>query len=401
MQQSVEVPGSSAIVLDDGVLEPLQLDPKAGVAFPRRCYAASHIALLPGYAEVPHSLERMGKPEEFVDWIDWEHCASYRKRLDSLGFGIAEAMDTAQRFELGWDGAKKLMEATSKLKLANGFIGAASADHADSISSPADLSRAIAEQIQFIQSVDGIPIILPQPWLTKAGATEEDYARVYCDAIDACDGPILLHWLSEAFHPGMRGYFPGESLRTILNHDPKKVRGMKVSMLDRELEETLRSSIASNDQVILTGDDYNFVPLIEGHSQEARALPSLGGRPLPGGEFSHALLGILNAIAVPASLAIRHLGEGNLEAYRQIMGPCEELSREIFKAPVSHYKCGVAFLAWLNGHQPNAMLVNHEEAARSTDDYVRIAELASAAGAIEDAGAAAERLREFLAAASL
>jgi hypothetical protein len=401
MQHSVEVPGASSIVLDDGVLEPLKLDSKTGIVFSRRCYAASHIALLPGYAEVSHSLDSPGKPEDFVEWIDWDHCASYRRRLDDFGFGIAEAMDTAQRFELGWAGAKKLMEATSKLKLANGFIGAASADHADSISSKADLSRAIAEQIQFIQSVDGIPIVLPQPWLTKIGANEEDYARVYCDAIDACDGPILLHWLSEEFHPGMRGYFPGESLRTILNHDPKKVRGMKVSMLDRELEETLRASIAPNDQVILTGDDYNFVPLIEGHSQESRALPSLGGRPLPGGEFSHALLGILNAIAVPASLALRHLSQGSVAAYRQIMEPCEALSREIFKAPVSHYKAGVAFLAWLNGHQPNAMLVNHEEAARSTDDYVRIAELASAAGAIEDAGAAAERLQGFLTAASL
>ena len=168
---------------------------------------------------------------------------------------------------------------------------------------------------------------------------------------------------------------------------------MKISMLDRELEETLRADIAKSDQVILTGDDYNFVPLIEGHSQSSRELPELGGLPLRGGEFSHALLGILNAIAVPASLALQHLAQGNVEAYRQIMGPCETLGREIFKAPVTRYKSGVAFLAWLNGHQPNQMLVNHEELGRSREDYLRIAQLASEAGAIENAEAAAERLQ--------
>ncbi len=99
---------------------------------------------------------------------------------------------------------------------------------------------------------------------------------------------------------------------------------------------------------------------------------------------------------MPASLALQHLGRGDVETYRQIMEPCEALGREIFKAPVQRYKSGVVFLAWLNGHQENRMLVNHEEHGRSAEDYVRIAELASAAGAIEDSEAAAARLRDLL-----
>lgn len=401
MQRSIEIPGATGIVLDDSVLEPFQIDgsdtdSKTSPALPRLCFAASHIAMLPGYDAVPHSLANPGTADEIAEWIDWETSMAFRRRLDGLGFGIAEAMDTAQRFELGWTAASRLIEETGQLGLTNGFVGAASADHADSIESFADLSRAITEQIAFVQKAGGIAIILPQPWMTQRGAKEADYVRVYCDAIDASEGPILLHWLGAPFHAAMEGYFPGESLRTILAHDPAKVRGMKISMLDQELEESLRRHIAADDQVILTGDDYNFVPLIQGYSQESRELPDLGGLSLSSGDYSHALLGILNAIAVPASLALQHLGRGDVESYRRIMDPCEALGREIFKDPVQRYKSGVVFLAWLNGHQPNRMLVNHEENARSREDYLRIAELASLAGAIEDAEAASARLQEFL-----
>jgi hypothetical protein len=401
MQLSVAVPGATEIVLDDSVLDPFRIEPGSAAAtsspvLPRRCFAASHVAMLPGYAEVQHSMANPGSAEEIAEWIDWDTSMAFRKRLDGLGFGIAEAMDTAQRFELGWAGASRLIEETGRLGLTNGFVGAASADQADSIDSTADLSRAIAEQIAFVQKAGGIAIILPQPWMTQHGATEDDYVRVYCDAIDASEGPILLHWLGAPFHAAMEGYFPGNSLRTILAHDPAKVRGMKISMLDRELEESLRRSIATDDQVILTGDDYNFVPLIQGSSQESRKLPDLGGLPLRGGDFSHALLGILNAIAVPASLALQHLDRGDLDAYTKIMDPCEALGREIFKHPVQRYKSGIVFLAWLNGYQPNPMLVNHEEAARAREDYLRIAEMASQAGAIENAEAASARLRAFL-----
>ena len=39
-------------------------------------------------------------------------------------------------------------------------------------------------------------------------------------------------------------------------------------------------------------------------------------------------------------------------SYRALIGPTEELSRQVFAAPTFYYKTGVAFLSWLNGHQP-------------------------------------------------
>ncbi len=382
------------ISLDDGVLSGWG-EPAVATELPRRCYAAAHVVMRDGYAGVGHDIDSPGSADEIAEWIDWEPTMAQRRRLDSRGMGIAEAMDTAQRFELGWVGARELLRRTGELRLANGFVGAASSDQLQKIGSTTELVDAVAEQVAFVRSVGGVPIVLPQPWLTASGASEATFVDVYRSIIDASDGDVLLHWLGEVFHPSMRGYFPGASLRTILAHDPAKVRGLKISMLDRELEETLRLELLERDQVILTGDDYNFGPLIEGRDQAGRPVANLDERQLEAGDFSHALLGIFDVIARPAAAALRKLGAGDLEGYRTIMGPNEALGRAIFETPVQRYKAGIAFLAWLNGWQSNPMLANHEERTRATDHYVRIAELASCAGVIEDAELATERLRSW------
>ena len=54
------------------------------------------------YAEVPHSIDAPGSPEEIAEHIDWDATLAVRARADGLGMGVAESMDTAQRFELGW-----------------------------------------------------------------------------------------------------------------------------------------------------------------------------------------------------------------------------------------------------------------------------------------------------------
>ena len=95
-------------------------------------------------------------------------------------------------------------------------------------------------------------------------------------------------------------------------------------------------------------------------------------------------------------MALRLLDAGDAEGYRELMGRCERLGRVIFEAPVQRYKSGIAFLAWLNGLQANRMLANHEEHARSLDYYLRVAEAASDAGAIEDAELAAGRLAALI-----
>ena len=381
MSATVHGPDGRVLQLEDTVLAPFEARVDGTAPLPRRCFAAAHVAMLPGYAEVAHSLERPGPADEIAAHIDWETTLAFRERIDRCGMGVAEAMDTAQRFELGWDGARALIERTGALGLENGFVGAASTDQLATIPDLDALAGAMVEQVRFVRGCGGIPILLPQPWLTGSGAGEEEFVRFYTDVIDASEGEVLLHFLGEMFHPSMRGYFPGDSLRRVLTHDPEKLRGLKLSLLDRELEETLRAELSPRGQVILTGDDYNFAALIEGQPGPARDLAPLGGRPLSGGPFSHAL---------------RLLDAGDVEGYRELMGRCERLGRVIFEAPVQRYKSGIAFLAWLNGLQENRMLANHEEHARSLDYYLRVAEAASDAGAIEDAALAAGRLAALI-----
>ncbi len=290
MRIDVDLPGIGAMTLDDGVIQANELAPHP--VLPRRCYAAGHVVMKESYGASPHSLEAPGSAAEIASAIDWDATMALRVRVDAYGMGIAEAMDTAQRFELGWTGAKELLRRTGELNLRNGFVGAASSDHRETIDGVDDLASAISEQVTFIRECGGVPIVLPQPWMTASNMDEDAYVRLYTQVIDASEGPLLMHWLGEAFHAGMRGYFPGNSIDTILAHDPDKVRGLKLSLLDAAYEESLRARIAPRGQVILTGDDYNFSGLILGGSQEARPLASLGGLPLFGGDFSHALLGI-------------------------------------------------------------------------------------------------------------
>ena len=78
------------------------------------------------------------------------------------------------------------------------------------------------------------------------------------------------------------------------------------------------------------------------------------------------------------------------------MTACENLGRTIFEAPTSSYKVALAFLAWLNGHQENSMLINHLEQCRDQDHLLRVTRLASEAGVIVDAEGAAEKVHSIL-----
>ena len=165
----------------------------------------------------------------------------------------------------------------------------------------------------------------------------------------------------------------------------------------------MRQELAARGQIVLTGDDFHFSRLILGGDPGAgHATPppilgqgALGRLKFSLGDFSHALLGVFDGIAEPASVALNLLAQGDGEGYREVMDPCEELGRWLFQEPTRHYKAGLAFLAWLNGLQENFQLVNHEERTRDRQHYLRTAELAARAGAIADASLAAERLEAF------
>jgi hypothetical protein len=394
MKQVVELEGRE-LELSDEVLRPYRasLAGEDPVAAQRLVFAAAHLVLKEPYAQVPHSLASPGASAELAGWIDWDATMALRVELDSLGFGIAEAMDTAQRFDIGWETAAELIRRTGELGLVHDFAAGAGIDHLGPAPGEEALIEGVAHQAQLIQEAGGIPVLLPLLPLARAKASEEDYVRVYGAILERCEGPLFVHWLGEMFLPDLAGYFPGESFERVMELDPSKVRGAKLSLLDADLERRLRAGLLERDQLMLTGDDFHFGDLMWGDAPQRTT--RVGVRDVPLGDFSHGLLGIFDVIAEPASLALEFLARGDETRYRSLMEPCELLSRHLFQAPTRHYKAGLALLSWLNGLQPNPMLAQHEERARDREHYLTAVELASRAGVLRDADLAAERLGQL------
>jgi len=79
------------------------------------------------------------------------------------------------------------------------------------------------------------------------------------------------------------------------------------------------------------------------------------------------------------------------------MTPTVPLSRAIFEPPTYHYKVGVAFLAWLNGFQPQFAMLGGLQRRRPARHLIRVFELAVAARALIDPDLAVERMSELAA----
>ncbi len=387
------VTAHGAVELDDGVLD-ADRAALAGVSgvVPRRVYAAAHLVLRDGYAgEVGEAL---------VERVDWEATAGVRRFLAGEGFGVAEAMDTAQRFQIGWPVAKRLIEECGALGLGQGFVAGAGTDQRAGVGSRAELVDAVVEQCAMIRAAGGVPVVLPMPWLVAEGCGPEDYVDVYRAIVRQAGGPLLVHWLGAMFLPELDGYFPGDSFDRVMDLDPEVVCGCKLSLLDSALELRVRRRLLPRGQVVFTGDDFAFGRLMRGGDPgvadtgiaPVESWRELDGRPLALGDFSHALLGVFDAIARPASLALRALAAGDVARWERLMTRCEALGRHVFAPPTRFYKTSLAFLSWLNGRQPNPLLVAHEERARDLDHLLATARLASRCGAIDDAILAAERL---------
>ncbi len=395
MRVTVDTP-SGPLELEDGRLTAhaarLHTGPRPRPV--RLAFAAAHVCMRAEYAAVPHRHDEIVPGAEIEPFIDWEATLAVRKRLDRHGFGVAEAMDTAQRFQVGWPVAARLIECTGALRLKHGFCAGAAADHLSAEHDEAALIEGVAWQAGFIRRHGGVPVLLPMPRLSLEGYDEEGFVRVYGAILERVEGPVLVHWLGPMFLASLEGYFPGDSFRRVMALDPAKVRGAKLSLLDAGLERGLRLELAARDQLLLTGDDFHFADLIDGEAPTGAT--ALGEREVATGDFSHALLGVLDAVHEPAGIALALLARGDRAAYRELMEPCEVLGRHLFEPPTQHYKAGIAFLSWLAGGQPNPMLPVHEERARDTAHLVEAARLASAAGLFRDAAAAAGRLRAFL-----
>ncbi len=322
--------------------------------------------------------------------IDWEATMSFRGHLVDLGLGIAEAMDTAQRgMGLDWPGALELIRRTKQAfpnaRVANGC----GTDHLDpaEANSLDDVRRAYLEQVEGIQAAGGRIIVMASRALARVAQSPEDYISVYKDVLEACDEPVILHWLGEMFDPALRGYWGASTFEDalpvaleIIEDNVDRVDGIKISLLDAGKEIEMRLKLPKPVRMY-TGDDFNYPELIAGD----------------GTHFSHALLGIFDPIAHHAAAAVSALGDGDLDRYGAIFNPTVPLARHIFKAPTQYYKTGVVFLAWLNGHQDHFKMLGGAEAMRSLPHFVECFKLADACGALRDPDLAIARMRQLLA----
>jgi hypothetical protein len=367
----------------DGKVEQYQVRaPKAfrkpAKPFTRVAYAAAHVVADPLSSKEPW-LEAA---------IDWESTIAYRRHLSSWGFGIAEAMDTAQR-GMGLDWANSLELIRRTLEAVPGALVASGAgtDHLQGKASVAEVIAAYEMQCAAIEKLNGRIILMASRALAAGATSPDDYAKVYDRILGQVKQPVIIHWLGEMFDPALEGYWGRKDhyqamdvCLDVLSRNASKVDGIKISLLDKDKEIAMRRRLPKGVRMY-TGDDFNFAELIEGDAQG----------------YSDALLGIFDSIAPAASQALTHLGSGENAKFNEVLAPTVPLSRHIFKAPTRFYKTGVVFMAWLNGHQEHFVMVGGQQSARSILHLAELFRLADEAGLLEQPELACRRMKQLLA----
>ncbi len=342
----------------------------------RSVYAAAHVAARPG-----------GE-------IDWAATIAFRDFLWDYGFGVAEAMDTAQRGTgLSWAQAGELIARSAARAAERGTVIAAGAGTDQLPPGPHPLPAIVAayeEQLDLVQSAGAGVILMASRALAASARSGRDYLNVYLHLLPQADRPVILHWLGPAFDPALAGYWAAPDFETaaglvvtLAERAAGKVAGVKLSVLDAGQEVALRRRLPPGVR-LYTGDDFHYDELIGGDAEG----------------HSDALLGAFAAVTAPAAAALHALDAGDLASYRAAIGPTMPLSRAIFEAPTFRYKTGIAFLAWLNGLQPHLAMLGGLQRQRAPEHLVRVFELAARAGALLDPGLAVARMGEYLAAAA-
>ncbi len=323
--------------------------------------------------------------------VDWDRTIAFREHLWDLGFGVAEAMDTAQRgMGMSWPDSLELIRrsvAAAKPRKGLVFSGAGTDQLAvEDAKSLDDVIRAYEEQVAAIESFGGRIILMASRALAKVGRSGGDYADVYGRILSQVKEPVIIHWLGDMFDPALAGYWGSQNVDTamdtaigIINAHASKVDGVKISLLDKAKEIAMRRRLAKGVRMY-TGDDFNYAELIAGDDQG----------------YSDALLGIFDAIAPAGAAALVALAKNDRSDFDAILEPTVPLSRHIFKAPTRFYKTGVVFMAYLNGHQDHFTMVGGQESARSTLHLADIFRLADAAGLLRDPEMAVARMRTVL-----
>jgi hypothetical protein len=348
----------------------------------RTVFAAAHVVADPNAENAP------GAPAT----VDWDATLAFRHRLWSLGLGIADAMDTAQRgMGLDWTATKELIRRSGAEAQAVGGLVCCGVGTDQLPAAPtapyslAEIGDAYEGQLEVVEQAGALPVLMCSRALASSARDAEDYAEVYGRIIGQASQPVILHWLGDMFDPALKGYWGGadldvatESVLAIINEHAAKIDGIKVSLLDADREVALRRRLPDGVR-LYTGDDFNFPELIAGDEQG----------------FSHALLGIFDPLATQAAQAFELLDAGDVAGFRGVLDPLVPLARHIFAAPTQFYKTGVVFLAYLSGYQEHFKMVGGQETGRDGAHLTKLYEMAADGGIFPDADLAAARFKEY------
>jgi len=350
----------------------------------RVAFAAAHVVADPAAPQGP------GIPVA----VDWDATLAFRHHLWSLGLGVADAMDTAQRGTgLDWAATKELIARSGAAARSVGGAVACGAG-TDQLSAAdttkptlASIRSAYLEQIAVVEDAGAQVVLMASRALAAAARGPEDYAELYSSLLSQVSRPAILHWLGTPFDPALEGYWgssdldvAADSVLGIIKANADQVDGIKVSLLDADREIALRRALPDGVK-LYTGDDFNYPDLIKGDEHG----------------YSHALLGIFDPIAAQAAAALAALDRGDVAAFDAILGPTVPLARHVFAAPTRHYKTGVVFLAYLSGHQDHFTMVAGAQANRSAEHLAELYRLAQDADILPDPELAETRMRAFLA----
>ena len=388
MSQQIQLPNSHGQIENYKLIGSSPVKPQAGLKFNRIAYSAAHVVA-----------NALAANDPWLDCaVDWDATIAYRKHLWSLGMGVAEAMDTAQRgMGLDWPTSLELIGRSIEASkdVPGAFLASGcGTDHLnlDSITTVDEVIAGYEFQMAAIEKLGGKLIVMASRALARVAKSPADYERVYDRILSQAKQPVILHWLGDVFDPALAGYWGSSDTHQamdtalgIIQAHASKVDGIKISLLDKDKEILMRRQLPANVRMY-TGDDFNYAELIAGDAHGENLV----------NQQSDALLGIFDAIAPVASAALGELAKGNLDKFHAILGPTVPLSRHIFKAPTRFYKTGVVFMAWLNGHQSHFTMVGGQQSTRSLVHLAELFKLADAANSLEQPDLALHRMKTML-----
>ena len=367
------------VLLPDGERFELSAPPALPAPKPfhdRMAYAAAHVVADPRAENVP------GAPAA----LDWDATLAFRHHLWRHGFGVAEAMDTAQRgMGLDYPATRELIRRTAADARGPLVAGVGTDQLPPGLSTLESVAAAYEEQLSDVEETGATPVLMCSRQLAAVATDADDYLKVYSGLLSQCSAPVVLHWLGDMFDPALHGYWgsadldvAAETVLALIREHPDRVDGIKVSLLDEAREVALRRQLPPRVR-LYTGDDFHYPQLIVGDE--------LG--------YSDALLGIFAAIAAPAAAALVALDAGDLTRYEELLEPTVPLARHIFGPPTAAYKTGIVFLSWLAGHQDHFTMVGGLQSHRSAEHLAYLLVLADGAGVLPDPDLAAARANAY------